>query len=378
MLVDVRRLVVGLLLVPSTAFSDAGDSNIIGGTATTVGEHPTVVALTIGNGICTGTLITPEWVLTAAHCVDPAVVGLASQAQVTAQTRVHFNTVDVFADAGTVVLAAQTIKKSSFSINALGANDIGLIQLVAPMTGIEPSPVNFAAAMAPVGVNVLMVGYGATQVGGGGTVGKQFALDNRISSSCDGVGPNGNVNLLCFSQTDSKGKCKGDSGGPSFATIDGKKTVVGVTSFGDQSCQQFGADTRTDIEQAFLLSNVPELEPTCTADADCAPGLCFRGGCIGAPFTDGNLGSTCAVADDCESTQCAIGPDGTRCTEICAVDAANACPAGFDCLGASGGQGACWPSVDGGGCCDTSGRGGPTALLGFALVGLVWRLRQRR
>ena len=175
--------------------------------------------------------------------------------------------------------------------------------------------------------------------------------------------------------SDSKGKCSGDSGGPSFATINGKRTVVGITSFGDKACQQFGADTRTDIELAFLLANVPELRPTCAIDADCAPGLCFRGGCIGAPFTSGGIGSTCAAGSDCESSQCAIGPDGTRCTELCAVDAANACPEGFTCLGATGGQGACWPSAEDGGCCDASGRGAPTALFAIVLIGLARMIR---
>src|SRR5687768_17689959 len=59
------------------------DLAIIGGTRTTVGQFPTVVAITAGGGICTGTIVDKEWILTAAHCIDPEVLGLASQAAVT-------------------------------------------------------------------------------------------------------------------------------------------------------------------------------------------------------------------------------------------------------------------------------------------------------
>ncbi|MBK9032971.1 MAG: hypothetical protein IPL61_17145 [Myxococcales bacterium] len=44
--------------------------------------------------------------LTAAHCIDPAVLG-QSQAQITASLRVHFDTVNIFTSAGIVVPATE-------------------------------------------------------------------------------------------------------------------------------------------------------------------------------------------------------------------------------------------------------------------------------
>src|ERR1043166_3301059 len=90
-----------LLFVSATAVADTDSTTrtvtlieeppteIIGGTADTVGQFPTVVVLEIGNSLCSGTIIDKDWVVTAAHCMDPSVLGLSSQAAVTSATRVH-------------------------------------------------------------------------------------------------------------------------------------------------------------------------------------------------------------------------------------------------------------------------------------------------
>ncbi|HEX3474717.1 MAG TPA: trypsin-like serine protease [Kofleriaceae bacterium] len=383
-----RALVAGLGLVAPPApvgAAPAADApaaaspapEIIGGTSTTVGQYPTVVGLEVGSFLCTGTLIAPTWVVTAGHCVDPDVVMLPSQDAVTKGTTVHFNTVDIIGDAGTVVEASATFKDPLFDPMNLGSNDLGLIQLATPVTDVAPSPINLSAVLAPVGTVATLVGYGLTSApGGDGTTGLEFELTNRISIPCPSKGIGRDLDLLCFSQTDNKGTCSGDSGGPAFAIINGKPTVVGVTSFGDPACASYGADTRLDIEQNFLLQHVPELG--CLADADCpAHRVCFAHSCIAEPFGPNGLGTVCKSAADCDSELCAVSSqDGSRCSLACSPSDPSTCPDSFECLKSATSAGACWP-VPGGGCCD-AGPGSPaTALVGLAAIALGLRRRRR-
>ncbi len=324
-----------------------------------MGQFPNVVALEVGGGLCTGTLIDKDWVLTAAHCL----AGVSNTG-----ARVHFGSVTL--QGGTVVTSAMVFANPKFNENALGSSDIGLIKLSKSVTDIAPVPVNLVAAKAPVGTMVTMVGFGATAQGGGGSVGTEYVVQ-QTSTACTAYQLI-DANLLCYNQTAGKGKCQGDSGGPSFAMIDGKLTQVGITSFGDQNCAQFGADTRTDAERAFLLEHIPTLE--CSTDADCPDGrTCFLQKCIAQPFGPGGLGTTCTGNMECDSGTCAASGDDKRCSMLCTVGDSNTCPDGLECIA----PGACWPTDDGG-CCDASGNNATSMMLGMALFGFVVVRKRRR
>lgn len=352
-------VLAGILTLSSAASAGPVSSPILGGTKATVGQFPSVVVMEVGGGLCTGTLIAPEWVLTAAHCIQGISVS---------SVKVHFNTVSLNVP-GKVVKAVKLFPKPEFRSNDLGQHDIGLIQLAEKITDIKPVPVNLDPARAPVGIKVTMVGFGATATGGGGSVGVEYVVE-QTSVNC--TGGTSNTDLLCFNQVSGKGKCQGDSGGPSFANIDGHLVQVGVTSFGDQNCAQFGADTRTDAEKTFLTQYIPQM--ACEMDTDCTMGReCFLGKCISTPFQPGGVGATCTDNGECDSQQCASSDEASLCTMSCTVGDTTTCPAGLECVEG----GSCWPPEEGG-CCSANDKSAPTMLFGIALVGLVWRRRRTR
>jgi hypothetical protein len=109
--------VIALWVTP--ALAGPAQAPIIGGTPAKVGDYPSVVAVEAGNGLCTGTLITKEWVLTAAHCVLPSELGVATQAQVTSALSIHTQHGERVLG-GTTLQAQDSMFDPMFNINNLG------------------------------------------------------------------------------------------------------------------------------------------------------------------------------------------------------------------------------------------------------------------
>ncbi len=370
---------------------------IIGGTLASVGQYPTVVAIATYMSLCTGTLVGPDLVLTAAHCVYPDLVGLSSQAQVTAYTQVILDTTDATNQSmGQRISAADTIPNPSFTGGYDLTHDIALIRLSQPVTDHTPTPINRVHGDAPVGIAATLVGYGMSNPTDQMSAGKLYVVSNEATVGCTPADGSDDL-LLCFDQTNGTGVCHGDSGGPAFVDIDGARKVAGVVSAGTQEdCTQgYTVYTRVDAELAFLDANAPELAcqadglcteecgdnglpvdpdcPVCDTAADCErpdEQECIDGFCFALPNTPGGIGYDCVGNDDCDSGRCGHLGDTGLCSEEC-DPAASTCPDGFDCL-AAGDSGACWPSADdgdgGGGGCEVSGSG--TTLPGLFLIGL--------
>uniref|UniRef100_A0AAZ3QQ40 Transmembrane protease serine 5 n=1 Tax=Oncorhynchus tshawytscha TaxID=74940 RepID=A0AAZ3QQ40_ONCTS len=211
---------------------------IIGGVEATLGRWPWQVSLYYSNRhTCGGTIITSQWVVTAAHCVHnyrlPQVSSWVVYAGIVTRSSAKMAQYTGYA-------VEKIIYNKKYNLRSHD-NDIALMKLLTPLNfsdTIRPICLPQYEHDLPGGTQCWISGWGYTQPDDvlipatlkEATV--PLISTKKCNSSCM---YNGEVTprMLCAGYTEGKvDACQGDSGGPLVCQIDNVWRLVGVVSWG--------------------------------------------------------------------------------------------------------------------------------------------------
>lgn len=225
------------------------DVKIYGGEASLEGEWSSAVALLRGGRtFCTGTIVHPKLVITAAHCVTSAQTESGSSIRVlVGKTERDGKT-----------YAVERIKYfPGYRDNA--PTDIAYMRLAQPVENVEIIPVLTDEAeistLLANGAKSVLAGFGTTNRG-------QIGIKHDVTTT---VGrPQGGA---LFIGGNGKDTCQGDSGGPAYGQLpNGEWRVYGITSRGN-GCSGGGQYARMHDQICWIQKDsgiaIPGVKTDC-------------------------------------------------------------------------------------------------------------------
>lgn len=238
------KFLLSLAMISSSVFSasaqEDGPQPIVGGTSVEVGEYPWFTMLIYMSGQrqlrqgCGGMLVSPEYVLTAAHCINNKMkrrgavrIGAFKSPYKPGDNGEQY--LEFFRLISRNNGKAVTVHPNYNSITL--DNDFALLRLEAEST-IAPVPLDSGGETYE---NLWTIGHGSTKAGGLQSddllhVKVNYVTNSDCTSKYSYDDEEITDSMMCATD-DGKDSCQGDSGGPLYDKD--IKAVVGVVSWGE-------------------------------------------------------------------------------------------------------------------------------------------------
>ncbi|MCZ4324496.1 S1 family peptidase [Pseudomonas anguilliseptica] len=244
---SLAKIDIKLLREPILSKRNKLSPYIVGGEETD--SFKNVGALVIGNRLhCTGTIIGPTTILTAAHCLQ----GYENQinnlyfilgSNISQPTSKHLKILAIdFPDD----------EKTGYKYNpSTYEDDIGIAYLESPIYNIDHSELHLSE---PLWNWILEKKRSLIFVGFGYDVLKHELIGVGVKREASWRIDSVRNRTVSFS-VPGKNTCKGDSGGPAFIRYNDSLIQVAITSIGDEKCTE-GVETRVDAFYPWLKERI--------------------------------------------------------------------------------------------------------------------------
>jgi len=254
-----------LVIRDAIQFSETGTRllatkpRIVGGEPAPAGAYPWIASLTLKGAdtrdgfFCGGAFIAPDWVMTAAHCVQNTSAD---------EIQVHGGS-NTLASGGALYPVDRIIVNEKYD-DGTQDNDVALLHLAARFTGQTSRLLTAADAnrYAPVGALATTIGWGVTTEDGDvSNILRHVKVQIVSNKACNAAYDNtiSDVMLCAGFAKGGKDACQGDSGRP-LVVSDGRGGYfqAGIVSWGEGCAHpnKYGVYTRVSVVQPWVAGKV--------------------------------------------------------------------------------------------------------------------------